>query len=178
MCIRHLYAFFISLLGRVIGRVAATGKHQWISGHRLVNSVCSIDEVRNNFDISNIVLYHKIMSLMFYVNFQHFDKWKTQFTAGIRVCHVLSKHYSINFVGKSVTGQYNSINTKNYSYWPVWPTHFAILIQLMRWYVFWCLNAIQTIAVVAVGSYGVVQLGSLKTVRQFQVFTSTVWIYL
>ncbi|KAK1420546.1 hypothetical protein QVD17_22230 [Tagetes erecta] len=65
----------------VIGRVAATGKHQWISGHQLVDSVCSIDE--------------------------HFDKWKTQFTAGIR-----------------------------------------------------------TIIAVAVGSYGVVQLGSLKTITE------------
>ncbi|KAI3741932.1 hypothetical protein L1987_59611 [Smallanthus sonchifolius] len=65
----------------VVGRVAATGKHQWISGHQLVYSLCSIDE--------------------------HFDGWKTQFTAGIR-----------------------------------------------------------TIVVVAVGSYGVVQLGSLKTINE------------
>ncbi|XP_076942868.1 transcription factor EMB1444-like [Bidens hawaiensis] len=65
----------------VVGRVAATGKHQWISGNQLVNSLCSIDT--------------------------HFEGWKTQFTAGIR-----------------------------------------------------------TIVVVAVGSYGVVQLGSLKTITE------------
>ncbi|KAL8191948.1 hypothetical protein R6Q57_028679 [Mikania cordata] len=68
----------------VVGRVASMGKHQWLSGHRLVNSLCSTDE--------------------------HFDGWKPQFTAGIR-----------------------------------------------------------TIVVVAVGSYGVVQLGSLRTVRQFHI---------
>ncbi|KAI7730129.1 hypothetical protein M8C21_001417 [Ambrosia artemisiifolia] len=42
----------------VVGRVAATGKHQWISGIQLVNSLCSMDE--------------------------HSDGWKTQVTAGIR----------------------------------------------------------------------------------------------
>ncbi|KAF5794499.1 putative transcription factor bHLH family [Helianthus annuus] len=64
-----------------VGRVAATGKHQWISGLQLVNSLCSIDE--------------------------HSDGWKSQFIAGIR-----------------------------------------------------------TIVFVAVGSYGVVQLGSLKTITE------------
>lgn len=47
----------------VVGRVAATGKHRWISGHQLVNSSCSSDE--------------------------HFDGWKTQFTAGIRTVVVI-----------------------------------------------------------------------------------------
>lgn len=42
----------------IVGRVAATDKHVWISGHQLINSSCSLDE--------------------------HFDGWKTQFTAGIR----------------------------------------------------------------------------------------------
>ncbi|KAL9993605.1 putative transcription factor bHLH family [Helianthus debilis subsp. tardiflorus] len=65
----------------VVGRVAATGKHQWISGVQLVNSLCSIEE--------------------------HSDGWKSQFTAGIR-----------------------------------------------------------TIVVIAVGSYGVIQLGSLKTITE------------
>ncbi|KAI3773020.1 hypothetical protein L6452_04217 [Arctium lappa] len=48
----------------VVGRVAATGRHQWISGHQLVNSSCSSDE--------------------------HFDGWKTQFTTGIRTVVVIA----------------------------------------------------------------------------------------
>ncbi|MFS7930627.1 putative transcription factor MYC/MYB, transcription factor LHW [Helianthus anomalus] len=56
-------------LSRVVGRVAATGKHQWILGLQLVNSLCSIDE--------------------------HSDGWKSQFTAGIRVRLILSNKFEI-----------------------------------------------------------------------------------
>ncbi|KAK9055729.1 hypothetical protein SSX86_026814 [Deinandra increscens subsp. villosa] len=48
----------------VVGQVAATGKHQWISGHQLVNSLCSMDEP--------------------------FNGWKAQFTAGIRTIVVVA----------------------------------------------------------------------------------------
>ncbi|KAJ0757991.1 putative transcription factor MYC/MYB, transcription factor LHW [Helianthus annuus] len=53
----------------VVGRVAATGKHQWISGLQLVNSLCSLDE--------------------------HSDGWKSQFTAGIRVRLILSNKFEV-----------------------------------------------------------------------------------
>ncbi|XP_024968484.1 transcription factor EMB1444-like [Cynara cardunculus var. scolymus] len=48
----------------VVGRVAGTCKHRWISGHQLVNRSWSSDE--------------------------HFEGWKTQFAAGIRTVVVIA----------------------------------------------------------------------------------------
>lgn len=59
LLIMFIIRVFFTLMGRIIGQVAATGKHLWISGQQLGNSLCSLDEVR--YHGYNIITSFKLL---------------------------------------------------------------------------------------------------------------------
>lgn len=98
-----LIALFLSIsVYRIIGQVAVTGSHQWISADEHATSLCSSFQVRKNnaefpefyqstwLFLDNFFIHIDVGldsqdSYFSFLNFQSSDRWNSQFSAGIRV---------------------------------------------------------------------------------------------